>query len=203
MPNYDSEASTAARTLPRHGIAVDLAAVSAFAALTAVGARVQVHLPFTPVPVTGQVFCVLLAGAALGARLGFVSQVQYLAAGAAGLPVFAYGGGPAALLGPTGGYLIGFPLAAAMTGALCARLGQRGRIGIFAGCLAGVAVIHLFGAAWYALWSSAVASATVGASRGLLAVLAQSFFPFAAIDAVKAAAAAALVPSLRRRLPLG
>ncbi|MCJ7752441.1 MAG: biotin transporter BioY, partial [Armatimonadetes bacterium] len=126
------------------------------------------------------------------------SQVQYLAAGAAGLPVFAYGGGPAALLGPTGGYLIGFPLAAAVTGALCARLGQHGRIGLFAGCLAGVAVIYLFGAAWYGGWS-----AVIGSGAGLLGVLAQSVFPFAAIDAAKAAAAAAFVPSLRRRLPLG
>ena len=70
---------------PRNRVAVELAAATAFAALTAVGARVQFHLPFTPVPVTGQVFCVLLAGAVLGARLGFVSQVEYLAAGAAGL----------------------------------------------------------------------------------------------------------------------
>jgi len=179
-------------------LAIEFAGAAIFAAFTALGARVQVHLPFTPVPVTGQVFCVLLAGAVLGARLGFVSQVQYLAAGAAGLPVFAYGGGPAALLGPTGGYLIGFPLAAAVTGALCARLGQRGRIGLFAGCLAGVAVIHLFGAAWYGGWS-----ALIGTGAGFVAVLSQSVFPFAGIDAVKAAAAAALVPSLRRRLPLG
>ena len=179
-------------------LAVEFAAAAIFAALTALSARVQVHLPFTPVPVTGQVFCVLVAGAVLGARLGFVSQVQYLAAGAAGLPVFAHGGGPAALLGPTGGYLIGFPLAAAVTGALCARLGKHGRTGVFAGCLAGVAVIHFFGAAWYAGWS-----AVIGSGAGLLGVLAQSVFPFAGIDAVKAAAAAAIVPSLRRRLPLG
>ena len=179
-------------------LAVEFAAAAIFAALTALSARVQVHLPFTPVPVTGQVFCVLVAGAVLGARLGFVSQVQYLAAGAAGLPVFAHGGGPAALLGPTGGYLIGFPLAAAVTGALCARLGKHGRTGVFAGCLAGVAVIHFFGAAWYAGWS-----AVIGSGAGLLGVLAQSVFPFAGIDAVKAAAAAAVVPSLRRRLPLG
>jgi len=179
-------------------LAIEFAGAAIFAAFTALGARVQVHLPFTPVPVTGQVFCVLLAGAALGARLGFVSQVQYLAAGAAGLPVFAHGGGPAALLGPTGGYLIGFPLAAVATGALCARLGQRGRIGLFAGCLAGVAVIYLFGAAWYAGWS-----ALIGTGAGFVAVLAQSIFPFAGLDAVKAAAAAAVVPSLRRRLPLG
>ena len=178
-------------------LAIDLAAVTAFAALTAVGARVQVHLPFTPVPVTGQVFCVLLAGAVLGARLGFVSQVQYLAAGAAGLPVFAYGGGPAALLGPTGGYLIGFPLAAAVVGALSGRADARRSI-LFAACLAGVAVIHLFGAAWYAVWA-----AIVGAGAAFPVVLAQSVYPFAFIDAVKAAAAAALVPSLRRRLPLG
>ena len=187
-----------ARPAARRRLAVEFASAAIFAAFTALGARVQVHLPFTPVPVTGQVFCVLLAGAVLGARLGFVSQVQYLAAGAAGLPVFAYGGGPAALLGPTGGYLIGFPLAAAVTGALCARLGQRGRTGLFVGCLAGVAVIHLFGAAWYGGWS-----ALIGTGAGFVAVLAQSVFPFAGIDAVKAAAAAALVPSLQRRLPLG
>ncbi len=197
MHKRDLEPTTTATTLPRRRLATHLAAVTAFAALTALGARVQVHLPFTPVPVTGQVFCVLLAGAALGARLGFVSQVQYLAAGAAGLPVFAHGGGPAALLGPTGGYLIGFPLAAAAVGALCARLGPRGRSGIFAACLSGITVIYLFGAAWYAIWS-----AVMGSAAGVLAVLAQSVFPFAAIDVAKAAAAAALGPSLRRRLPL-
>lgn len=178
-------------------LALQLAAATAFAALTALGARVQLHLPFTPVPVTGQVFCVLLAGAALGARLGFVSQVQYLAAGAAGLPVFAHGGGPAALLGPTGGYLVGFPLATAAVGALCARAGSR-RWLAFPACLVGVAVIYVFGAAWYAIWCAAA-----GTAVHLTAVLAQSVLPFAALDAGKAAVVAAAAPWLRRRLSLG
>jgi len=166
--------------------------VTAFAALTAVGARVQVHLPFTPVPVTGQVFCVLLAGAVLGARLGFVSQVQYLAAGAAGLPVFAHGGGPLALLGPTSGYLVGFPVAAAVVGALAGRLLVRG--GTMVACLCGVGVIYVFGLAWYAVWTAAL-----GHPVALVAVLAQSVAPFVLLDVLKATLAAAATPWLRQR----
>jgi biotin transport system substrate-specific component len=188
---------------PAHHALVEVAAATAFAALTALGARVQLHLPFTPVPVTGQVFCVLLAGAVLGPRLGFLSMVEYLAAGAAGLPVFAYGGGPAALLGPTGGYLAGFPIAAAVVGSLrparaisTPRLLNSSTLRSLAACLCGAAVIHLFGAAWYAVWSFA----TTGAAL-LPAVLAQSVLPFVGPDVVKAALAAALSPGLRRRLP--
>jgi biotin transport system substrate-specific component len=178
----------------RSGIAAEVAAATAFAALTALSARLQVHLPFTPVPVTGQVFCVLLAGAVLGPRLGFLSMVEYLAAGAAGLPVFAYGGGPAALLGPTGGYLVGFVLAAAVAGALASRgAGWK----VLVGCICGVAVIHVLGAGWYAIWSLA----TTGVAT-LPAVLAQSVLPFVGVDIVKAAAAAAFAPGVRRKLPV-
>jgi len=188
----------AARSSVGSRLVVDFAAVTAFAALTALGARVQFRLPFTPVPVTGQVFCVLLAGAVLGARLGFVSQVEYLAAGAAGLPVLAHGGGPLALLGPTGGYLLGFPLAAATVGALCSRWSDRGRVGVLSAGLAGVAVIYGLGAPWYAVWMAATG---VGASLPL--VLAQAVFPFALIDGVKAGAVAALVPPAGRRPSAG
>ena len=177
-------------------ITMELAAATAFAALTAVGARLQLQLPFTPVPVTGQVLCVLLAGGVLGARLGFVSQVEYLAAGAAGLPVFAYGGGPPALLGPTAGYLVGFPLAALAVGALSGRKANPGAARALAACLGAVAVIYLFGAAWYAIWSTAL-----GHTTRMAAILAQSVFPFVPVDAAKAVLAAALFPSLRRRLP--
>jgi biotin transport system substrate-specific component len=179
-------------------VGVEFAAATAFAALTAIGARVQFHLPFTPVPVTGQVFCVLLAGAALGPRLGFVSMVEYLAAGAAGLPVFAYGGGVFALLGPTGGYLVAFPLAAAVVGAV----GRPGRTAVrpytMLACLCGVVVIHVFGAGWYAIWSLV----TTGAAA-LPAVLAQSVLPFVGVDVVKAAAATALASGVRRSMRLG
>ena len=182
-----------AKSAPLSRVAVELAAATAFAGLTALGARTQLHLPLTPVPVTGQVLCVLLAGGVLGARLGFVSQVEYLAAGAAGLPIFAHGGGPTALLGPTGGYLVGFPLAALAVGALSGRTCNQVRI--LAACLCGVAVIYLFGAAWYAIWSAAL-----GAAAGLAGVLSQSVFPFIPVDAAKAALAAALLPALRHRV---
>jgi len=83
--------------------------------VTAGCAQLSVHLPFTPVPVTGQTFAVLLSGAVLGCRRGFLSQLVYLAEGAAGLPVFADATGTALhLVGPSGGYLWSFPLAAAL-----------------------------------------------------------------------------------------
>ena len=140
-------------------------------------------------------FCVLLAGCVLGPRLGFLSQVEYLAAGAAGLPIFAFGGGPGALLGPTGGYLVGFSFAALAAGALWSRWQDRGAGPRFVACLGGVAVIYLFGAAWFAVWSVAT-----GAVAGLTAVLLQSTVPFIAVDVPKAALAAALAPGLRARL---
>jgi biotin transport system substrate-specific component len=87
--------------------------------LVALMAQVSVPLPFSPVPITGQTFAVLLVGAALGAKRGSASLLLYLLEGAAGLPVFAGGGaGPATFLGPTGGYLIGFVAAAWLVGAL-------------------------------------------------------------------------------------
>ena len=91
--------------------AIRLAWIGGFAALTAIGA--QVEIPHQPVPYTLQTFFVLLAGAMLGKRDGPLSQVLYLVAGIAGVPVFAHWSfGAARLLGPTGGYLLGFPIAA-------------------------------------------------------------------------------------------
>ncbi|MCA1648740.1 MAG: biotin transporter BioY, partial [Acidobacteria bacterium] len=92
------------------------AAVLLITVLTATAAQISVPLPFTPVPFTLQPMVVLLGGAALGSRLGMASQVLYLLAGVAGLPVFAASPilpqGVLRLLGPTGGYLLSYPLAA-------------------------------------------------------------------------------------------
>lgn len=91
--------------------------ITAFALLTAVGAQIEV--PHYPVPFTLQSFFVLLAGAVLGARNGAASQLLYLAIGIAGLPVFSgWGFGVARFLGPTGGYLLSFPIAAFVVGYL-------------------------------------------------------------------------------------
>jgi len=97
------------------------------AALTILGTLLlalsaQLEIPLHPVPITGQTFGVLLIGAVLGSKRGALSVLAYLAAGAAGLPVFAgFGFGPAKFLGLTGGYLLGFVPAAFVVGLLCER----------------------------------------------------------------------------------
>src|SRR5690348_9206838 len=100
-------------------------AVLFFTALTAAAAQISVPLPFTQVPLTFQPTVVLLSGIVLGPRLGAMSQILYLAAGIAGLPVFAaspiLAPGAWRLLGPTGGYLLSYPLAAFVAGALARR----------------------------------------------------------------------------------
>ena len=123
--------------------------VIGFALLTWAGARVSVPLPFTPVPGTLQTLAVLLAGAMLGARAGAASQMAYLVMGLAGLPVFALpGAGPAYFLGPTGGYLVGFILAAWTTGSLTRRLRGFGVWGAGGAFLAGAISVHACGLAW-------------------------------------------------------
>lgn len=148
------------------------AGVVGFALLTALGARVSVPLPGTPVPFTFQVMAVLLAGWLLGPRLGPVSQLSYLAAGAAGLPVFAAGGGLAYLLGPTGGYLLAYPAAAWIVGAAARK--DAGAVRQAAGLVGGVAAIHAGGAGWLA------------AVAGHEAALAAGVLPFLGVDGIKA-----------------
>ncbi|WP_370273724.1 biotin transporter BioY [Methanosarcina sp. MSH10X1] len=122
---------------------------SLFAALTAAGAYIQVPVPFSPVPVTLQVFFVLLAGSMLKSKWGGLSMIVYTLLGIAGLPVFAGGSsGMGVLLGPTGGYVIGFILAAYIIGKLSEKVENTGRPGFFINALnmsAGVLVIYACG----------------------------------------------------------
>lgn len=98
-------------------------AIVFFALLTVLSAYGEVRLPFTPVPITFQTLVVSLSGVLLGAYMGAASQALYLLAGALGAPVFSGGdAGFGHLMGPTGGYLLAFPLAAAVTGWLAARV---------------------------------------------------------------------------------
>ena len=124
--------------------------VLGFSTLLALSSRISVPLPWSPVPITGQTFAVLLTGALLGSRLGAITIVAYLAEGAAGLPVFAYGGGIAELLGPTGGYLIGFVPMAFIVGYLCERGWDRRPWSAALAMLAGNAILYLFGLCWLA-----------------------------------------------------
>jgi biotin transport system substrate-specific component len=165
-------------------------AVAAFAAATAIGARLSVPLPGTPVPFTLQPVAVLLSGLLLGGVLGATSQLTYLAMGAAGLPVFALGGGLAYLGGPTGGYLLAFPLAAGLVGAIAGA-----RPGVFRVVLAsitGLLVVHISGAAWLSLqpWFG-------GES---IAAFELSFVPFLLGDLLKVALVAVVALGMGRRV---
>src|SRR5262245_66544525 len=104
---------------PRSTALTNVVLVLAASLLTAGAAQLEIRLPWTPVPITGQTFAVLLSGAVLGARRAFLAQALYLGCGAVGMPVFSGGGfGAQHLVGPTAGYLIAFPFAAALTGFL-------------------------------------------------------------------------------------
>src|SRR5919106_1574516 len=135
-------------------VGIRLAAVLFFTALTAAAAQVSVPLPFTPVPLTLRPMVVLLGGAALGSRLGMASQVLYLAAGLAGLPVFASSPvlpqAPLRLIGPTGGYLMAYPFAAFVTGWLAERGFDRRYMTSVAAMAAGLALIFAGGVLWLA-----------------------------------------------------
>lgn len=120
-------------------------AILAGSLLVALGAQLAIPLPVTPVPVTLQVPAVLIVGGLLGPAAGAASMVVYLGMGAAGLPVFAPTGpsGLWRLFGPTGGYLLAYPLAAALAGYLVGTARSWWRLA--AGLLAGAGVIHLGG----------------------------------------------------------
>ena len=127
----------------------DLLFIVGFSLLTGLMAQIRITLPFTPIPLTGQTFAVLLSGAVLGSRRGFLSQALYLAEGAAGLPVFAGGAGSALyLLGPTGGYLWSFPVAAALLGWLVERGASRSSPKLAGALIVSDLLILASGGAW-------------------------------------------------------
>jgi biotin transport system substrate-specific component len=174
-------------------------AVLFFAALTAAAAQISVPLPFTQVPFTFQPTVVLLSGLVLGPRLGAASQVLYLAAGVAGLPVFAASAtlppGAWRLLGPTGGYLLSYPLAAFVVGALARRGFDRRYLTSILAMAIGLVVIYTCGTLW-------LAYASVGRTAiGLASAFATGVAPFVIADVVKLAAAAGIVPGLWRLVP--
>jgi biotin transport system substrate-specific component len=166
-------------------------------ALTALAAQFSVPLPLTSVPFTLQPMVVLLGGLALGARLGCISQVLYLAAGVAGLPVFAASAtlppGAFRLLGPTGGYLMAYPVAAFVVGSLAERGFDRRYVTSVVAMLVGLAVVYAGGVAWLGLFARA---GSQSAAVGLQAALAAGLYPFVAADLVKVVAAAGVLPGL-------
>jgi biotin transport system substrate-specific component len=162
------------------------ALVVGFSLLTALAAQVVVPLPWTPVPLTGQTFAVLLTGALLGPRMGALAMLAYLAEGAVGLPFFRGGAGGAhyLLFSPTAGYLFAFPLAAYVTGLLAERGWDRRFTTAAAAMALGSLVILACGWGWLTLFYR---TATDAFAAGVL--------PFLVGDAVKIALAAAALPA--------
>jgi biotin transport system substrate-specific component len=179
--------------------AVSAASVLFVAALTAAAAQVSVPLPFTPVPLTFQPMIVLVGGLALGSKLGLASQLVYLAAGLAGLPVFAASAtlppGPLRLLGPTGGYLLAYPVAAFVVGYLAERGFSRRYVTSVLAMLAGLALVYLCGVTWLAAFARV---GTESAAIGVQAALVTGVVPFVAADLLKLLAAAGILPGLWR-----
>ena len=162
-------------------------------AFVAACAHISLPLPFTPVPLTLQNFAVVLVGMALGPVAGFSAMVLYLAEGALGLPVFTPSGGPAGmahLLGPNGGFLFSYPLAAATAGwmvRVMQAITTRFRSALAAAAVATLP-IFLLGAGWFAYYAHHNVSATWS-----LAVA-----PFIPGEIVKITAAAGIFSSIQR-----
>ena len=168
----------------RYTLLYDMALVVGGSLVVAMSAQVAIPLPFSPVPISAQTLAVLLMGALLGSRRGALCLATYVLEGAAGLPVFAGGrGGIVHLLGPTGGYLVGFIAAAFAVGLLAERGWDRRVSTTLLMMLLGNALIYVFGLPWLARF--------VGGER----VLALGLLPFIPGDLLKLTLSAALLPS--------
>jgi biotin transport system substrate-specific component len=166
----------------------DLGLIVAGSLLMAALAQVSIPLPFTPVPITGQTFGVLLIGAAFGSKRGAASMLLYILEGALGLPFFAGGAsGWHVIVGATAGYLTGFIVAAYVIGLLAERGLERTVRTSFVPFLVGTLTIYLFGVAWLAVVLGSFGKAIVA---GLL--------PFLVGDVIKLILAALALPAAWR-----
>jgi biotin transport system substrate-specific component len=169
---------------PRAGTLTNALLIVGASVATALAAQAQIPVPWSLVPITGQTFAVLLSGAVLGPRRAFIAQALYLIEGAAGAPVFAGGmGGPFVFAGPTAGYLVAFPFAAALTGWLASRGWDRHFLSTLAAMLIGSAAIFAPGLA--------VLSRFVPAND----LLGAGLWPFLPGDLIKCVAAALAFPA--------
>lgn len=173
-------------------LATDVVLVASGAALVALAAQVTIPLPL--VPITGQTLAVLVVGSALGASRGAISLTLYALLGLAGLPVFSpqddgsHVTGLTALLGSTGGYIVGFIFAAAVTGWLAQRAWDHKILGAIASFGLGTIVTFVFGNLWLGYWLGAN-----GYANDLNSVLQAGLYPFLVGGAIKALIAAGII----------
>jgi biotin transport system substrate-specific component len=198
MPANAPPGTLLSQTLPQSSLAtpIRVGSLALAVALTAVAAQFTMPLPFTVVPFTLTPMVVLLTGAALGSRLGALTQILYLSAGLLGAAVFAPSltlpPGPARLLGPTGGYLMAYPLAAFVTGWLAERGWDRRYLTSFAAMAIGLGVIYAGGASWLTTFT-----------RSVPAALATGVTPFVLPDLLKLVVAAMILPQTWRLIGRG
>ncbi len=159
-----------------------------FTSLTAILAQITIYLPFTPIPITLQTLAVVLSGIIGGALVGFLSQVMYIALIILGFP-FAAGlkGGLVVLLGPTAGFLYGFPVAATISGLIAGRIGNKTRKQLLLTSLVGVFSVYPTGLLWLNL--------VYGIKENLLSI---TILPFIPGDVVKAFIASELAYRITR-----
>jgi len=169
--------------------AVALLQILGFAGLTALCSKAQFYLPFTVVPITLQSFAVVLAGALLGPEKGALSQMALIGSGMGGLPVFTpHGPGFLGFFGPTGGYILGFVLAAYVTGVLFQRLRPRGFFSTSVLLFIASLFIFIPGVLWLKVYTG----------NHLSAALQQGFFPFIPGDILKSFMAAGVLMGLQK-----
>jgi biotin transport system substrate-specific component len=198
-----SEATLAGRIWPaesaHQALRLPVLAVlgSLFVALCA-----QISIPMIPVPMTMQTFAVLAIGTAYGSRLGAATLLLYAMEGAAGLPVFAnFQSGlflPAGEILATGGYIIGFILAAGLVGWLAERGWDRSIVKLFGATLLGAALVYVPGLIWLAVWLATLKGMAGGAA--IAAAISSGFVPFIIGDVLKAALSAAGVSAMGQLL---
>lgn len=158
-----------------------------FAALTAAVAPLKIPLGFTPVPITLQTLVVLMSGAMLGPYYGALAMILYVVVGILGLPVFAGGGsGIGAILGPTGGYLISYFVAAYVIGKVVQMRKKPKFIDYVVAMVAGTIIIYVLGAGW----------GMVVTGLGIYAILAGWVLPFIIGDTIKLLAAAYIAKNI-------
>jgi biotin transport system substrate-specific component len=174
---------------PRSGALTDVLLVLGGAGFVALAAQIEIHLGFTPVPITAQTFAVLLVGTALGSLLGVAALALYVLVGLIGAPVYSGGeGGWELIEGATGGYLVGFVVAAGVAGLLAERKWDRRLSTAVTALLTGNVVIYLFGLPWLAHV----------ADYGWQKTFENGLYPFVVGDLVKLYLAGALLPAAWR-----
>ena len=203
--DIDARTLAAALWVPNRTSVLLRGAVLAFAGSLFVALCAQITVPLWPVPVTGQTFAVLSVGLVCGARIGAVALLLYLIEGAIGLPVFAGGkAGWAAVIGPSGGYIWGFVLAAALVGYLAERGWDRNFFQTALAMLLGNLVLYVPGLAWLAQFYAGPGQEYIeatGAVSAWGASINAGLLPFLLGDLLKLILAAALIPTVWRLLP--